>query len=166
MITVVTLSADELAKMKKRSSSDYWEIALFMGIVAVAFGAIFSQWIVGLFTAGFILLIFYIAKLSSKNPIAGDQKIIRTGVVTEASLQRLGYRVRHTTITVMLEEEPLPDGCPPIHHFMVYHSFGSIGYEQDEQLPYYYKKLKGVAVEIAYMAENGFVVGFRLDDNH
>ena len=164
MIKVITLPTEALEEIRKKTATGYWGIALQMCIVVVVLGFLFSEWFIGIFTALFILILFFIATLlggKQQQPIRGNRKIIRKGIVTDARLQRMGYRVRHKTITITLEEEALPEGCPVIHSFTIYHSWGNIAYKQDEQLPAYYKQLPGRTVEIEYMAESGFVLGFR-----
>lgn len=154
----------ELQLLRKKIEGSYWSIAWTMAAVAIVFGFFFDQWMVTFVTAVLIFFIFYIAKARGGNPpITGDTKIIRLNKVVDAKLIRIrGYKVRYTTIDIILAKDEIPDAYFQGDKFTVYNSFGGHLAELKGVTEYNYKGLIGKEVQITYMAANGFVIDLKI----
>lgn len=163
MQQIVSLSEDELRRLKKKSSFNFWIVPVQMCGMAIMATWIFGKVLIGLMVCIVVLTVYTIVSLvAMKHPsVAGTRKTIRKQVVEDVRIEGTGYKLKYTSVYIRLREEADAAGTDPVNEFLIYHSYGSIGYQQDKDLPKYCKELKGEIVEIEYITETGMVIGFR-----
>ncbi|QQT25608.1 hypothetical protein I6J02_18095 [Sphingobacterium spiritivorum] len=163
MQQLVSLSQDELKRLKKKSRFNFWIVPVQMCAMAVIITWIFGKILIGLLVCAAVLTVYTIVSLVAwKHPsVTGNHKTIRRQIVEEVRIEGSGYKLKYTSVYIRLKEEAEATGADSINDFLIYHSYGSIGYQQDKDLPKYGKELEGKVIEIEYITETGLVLDLR-----
>jgi uncharacterized membrane protein len=166
MIEIQQLTKKELKGLRSKARTSIIALPIVMAI------ATFFVWLFDYYWGAFLVwtiiitIIFCFLYLNTgKEAIDADikegVKLMRFGKIKEVKVEKSkSLNTQLKFVTIVLEEEPIPDPYPEIHHFDIYNNLMQLYHERDKSLPGRYNELKGQTVVIEYFPYSGQVLSF------